>query len=657
MRSSLIVAIIVIASGASIYRWHRTDTRPPLQDEAIRLRASLHCLEDLQRPIAERFSSLALKRFDSSPPLLYLLTLPFYLTAGTDKGAAGTTNILFVSLLILSVYGIGRRLYTETTGLIAAMLIASYPVIVGLSKFYLVDIPETAMAGLAAYAALRVATSPSPSRSILLGLACGAGLLVSYSFVIYFAGPLAYLLFSSERKLLSTSSLAARRRNILLGAGATALVAGPWYGVHLPKLISALGGAAWGFPSAAAFFKSLLFYPCAFIAALLLPMTLLFLVGLVAVLMRRKPVLLPALWLLVPMVLLLPVEQKTPRALIPVLPAAALLTAAGISMMRAAPVRRVLTGAAIVVAALNFIALNLGLPWGMGARVLAVPLLGRKCASCITPPGKASSLGTTLRDIGPPQREDWALTKILSDVVTLGEVAPEHAATLGWFIAPHPRFNRYSLLYYIDQGRYPINWARPDEAGFILSRLVTDSQRRRVDAWGKPWASLQKLDQYPLPDGSEAALYRISVNRRRRYAASDMPLDTGEKGIEDAAASRGLARFADRDKSAAGALVRGPGHPLEKGAYRLLAKLKYDRPRGSGALAEIELSASGTDKPIAARELNLSELGESGRYNPAQLDFEMPGRDRVDVRIIHKGRADLWIDSIDIIPLSSGAPM
>ena len=388
IRSPLILATFVIACGASIHYWHRIDTRPPLQDEAIRLRASLRCLDDLHLPLAERFSSLALKSFDNSPPLLYLVTIPFYLLAGTDRGAAEMVNVLFVSLMILSVYGIGRRLYTETAGLIAAALLASYPAIVGLSKFYLADVPETAMVTLAVYAALRATSTPRTSRSILLGLACGAGLLATWRFAIYFAGPIAYLLLSSEKKLLSTSSLAARRRNLLLGGGAAALVAGPWYGVHLPELISSISGVRWGFPSSTAFLKSLLFYPCAFIAILLLPMTLLFLVGLAATLMRRKAVLLPALWLLVPMVLLLPVRQKTPRALTPVLPAAALLTAAGISMMRTVPLRRGLMGAAMTVGALNFIAINLGLPWGVGAHLFAIPLLGRKCAPCITPSGE-----------------------------------------------------------------------------------------------------------------------------------------------------------------------------------------------------------------------------------------------------------------------------
>ncbi|MEJ2744640.1 MAG: glycosyltransferase family 39 protein, partial [bacterium] len=531
IRSPLILATIVIACSTSIHQWHRADSRPPLQDEAIRLRASLHCLDDLQRPIAERFSSLALKSFDHSPPLLYFITLPFYLMAGTDRGAAGMINAFFVAVLILSIYGIGRRLYTETAGLIAAALTASYPAIVGLSKFYLADVPETAMAALVAYAALRAKAAPRPSWSVLLGLACGAGLLISWGFIIYFVGPLAYLLASSERKLISTSSLAARRRNLLFGAGAAALIAGPWYVIHLPEMTSALGGVRWGFPSATAFFKSLIFYPCAFIATLRLPMTLLFLAGLVAVLMRRKTILLPALWLLVPMALLLPVRQKTPLALTPVLPAAALLTAAGITMVRTAPVRRGLTWVAMVVGALNFIALNFGLPWGMGARVLAVPLLGRKCASCIKHAGETSHSRTTLRSIGPPRREDWALKDILSDVAALGEGTPERKAALGWFIAHHPRFNRYSLLYYIDQGKYPIEWARPDEAAFILSRLVTDRQRLQFDEWGKTWALLQEIRRYPLPDGSEAVLYRVSTSRRRHYEASNLPLDTGEKGV------------------------------------------------------------------------------------------------------------------------------
>lgn len=656
MRSPLILAAIVAACGAGIYHWHRSDTRPPLQDEAIRLRASLDCLDVLRRPAGERFPSLALKCLDGSPPLVYLVTIPFYLTAGAGREAAGMVNAAFVSLLILSVYGIGRRLYTETAGLLAAMLAASYPAIGGLSKFYLADVPETALAALAVYAALRATATPRASRSILLGLALGAGLLVAWGFAVYCAGPVAYLILSSERKLLSTSSIKARRRNLLLCAGAAALVAGPWYGVHLSEPAASIGGLRLGFPSAAAFFKSLLFYPCAFMSLLLLPMSLLFIAGLVAAVMRRKAVLLPALWLLVPMLLLLPVRQKTPRRLIPALPAAALLTAAGISALRTAPLRRGLTSAAMAAGGLNFLALNFALPWGMGAAVLPAPLLVRKCAPCMAPPGGASSPVTTLSDVGPPRREDWALDKILSDAVTLGGGTPARKAALGWFIAPHRRFNRHSLLYYMDRGGYPIGWVGPDDATLILSRLVTAPQRRQFDEWGKSWAILQRLKRYPLPDGSEAALYRVSASRRRHYKAAGMPFETGEAGIEDAASSEGLVRFADRDKSAAGALVRGPGDPIEKGSYRLLVKIKYDRPKGGGPLAGIEVRASRAAGPIAGRALNAADLGGSGGYNPVQLDFEMPERDRADIRIMHTGRADLWIDSLDIIPLSAGAP-
>jgi hypothetical protein len=657
MRPSFILAIIIIACGVSIYQWHRSDMQPPLPEEALRLRASLHYLGDLQRPLKERLSFLLFKRYETSPPLVHVVTIPFYLVGGTDKSVAGMVNILFVSLLIISVYGIGRRLYSETVGLTGAALVASYPIIVGLSKIYVPDIPETTMVTLAMYAALRAVASRRSSWSILLGLICGAGMLIAWHFVIFCVGPLMYLLLSADRKLLSPAPLTARRRNLAFGAGAAALVAGPWYCAHSTRAIASLARGAWGIPSAAALFKSLLFYPCAFLTTVLLvPMTLLLLAGLTIAVVRRKASLLLILWLFVPMILLMPARQKTPRLLMPVLPAAALLTAAGASMVRTGSLRNGITGAAVAVSALNFLAINFGLPWGQSTIFLAVPSLRQKCASCLPLPLEPFRAEFPFSGIGLPRHEDWALKKILSDIATLGEGTSGHRATLGWFISPHPRFNRYSLLYYIDQGGYPVRRVPPDEAQFILARLVTAAQRQQLSEWGKSWALLQKLKNYPLPDGSEAVLYVASVSRRRHYGAPDMPFETGEERVEDPASSSGLARFADRDKSIPGAMVKGPYHPLEKGAYRLLVKLKYDRPKGREALARMEVRARKRDEPLASRDLNLPELGESGCFNPVRLDFEMPGRDRVDIRILHTGRADLWIDSIDIIPLSARTP-
>jgi hypothetical protein len=253
----------------------------------------------------------------------------------------------------------------------------------------------------------------------------------------------------------------------------------------------------------------------------------------------------------------------------------------------------------------------------------------------------------------PPRHEEWPLEGILQDITTFGQAPQDQKVKAGYFLCGHLCLNRYNLLYYTELGKYQITWVTPDRAQFIITLLATEKQRQKFGEWSYPWLHLQRLKSYILPDGLKAVLYHTSLTRRRHYDAHKLPSDTGEARVEDASSSSGLARFAHRDTSPAGAMVRGPYHPLGKGTYRLLVKLKYDRPKGREALARLEVRGRKTEKPLASRNLILPEIGEAGYYNPLQLDFEMPELDRPDIRIIHTGQADLWVDSIDIVPLSA----
>jgi len=54
-------------------------------------------------------------------------------------------------ILALSVYGIGKILYTRNAGLIAAFLVSCYPIIVSMSREYIISVMLTAMTALAYY--------------------------------------------------------------------------------------------------------------------------------------------------------------------------------------------------------------------------------------------------------------------------------------------------------------------------------------------------------------------------------------------------------------------------------------------------------------------------------------------------------------------------
>ena len=662
MRSPVILSILIVICALAISLWHRLDTLPPHHDESRHLLASLHYFNDLGQSPKERVASLAFKRFESYPPLMYIITIPFYAVAGVSKDVAGMVNILFMAIMILSVYGIGRRLYTEEAGIAAAILATCYPIIVGISKRYVLELPETAMVSLCIYTALRTEGFRKNSWSLLLGVICGMGMLTEWHFPIFCAGPLVYMLiYPHERSLLSPPLSSKRLANFLICMSAALVLSLPWYAYNFARVRAFIIGnitlPARLTPPPVSSVSGLLYYPYAFLDTMLLvPMTILFLIGLITTVSKKKtsPVLI--LWILVPLAVLTLIRQKQDRYLTPVVPAAAVLTAGGLSLITQKLLKKILICAAFGISALNFILLTFPLPWRDIDISFRLPLYDPTYYSWARP--RAEIVRTELPSYGmrPPRHEEWPLESILHDIATFGQGTQDQKVKAGYLLCGHLCLNRYNFFYYTELGTYQIKWVNPDRAEFIITLLATEEQKQQFRKWSYPWLHLQRLKSYILPDGLEAVLYHASLTRRRHYDAHELPSETGGARVEDAASSAGWARFADRDKSAAGAMVKGPYHPLGEGTYRLLVKLKYDRPKGRDTLARMEVRDRKIGKPLASRNLTLPDLGESGFFSPVQLDFEMPERDRVDIRVIHTGQADLWVDSIDIIPLGTGTP-
>ena len=630
-RSWLILLLIAVLSAVGISWWHRGDTLPPLKDEAEHLRAGLRWQAILAAPIRERPRLLAARLASDPPPLLYAASVPLRACGVAPGPAGGIVNAVCIALLLASVFGIGSILHGEGTGAAAAALAVSYPLALCLPRYYLPGTAETALAAAAVYAALRAERSRRVSWHLALGLAFGLGMLAAISFPLFAAPPVACVFFAPRRTLRYRGSRARRSGLLAAAAGVAAMAAAPWYALHagswrllLPRLSP--GG--------------LVRYPCALLdSAIFLPLAALFLAGLVSAILRRRAD--PALiaWFFIPLLALGLSGAGDPRIFAPALPAAALITAAGIAMLSRPAARAGLIAAAAIAATLNSAALtfpltrkpiDISLPlWTRDFRVVVI----RGVIPC--------------GEMGPPRRENWRLDEIMREIAGR---AGAGQVSLGWFIAPHPRFNRAGILLCIEAGGYPVVWTHPRYADFILTRILTGGQREQLRRFITPWLHLEKLNAYPLPDGSVAELNRAGLTRRRRYDARDLPAETGDAGVPDETASCGWARHADRDTSPPGALVKGPGHPLEPGAYRLTVRMRCARAKAGVPLVRIAALAGEGTVTLASRELSLPGGGDSGGYRAVDLHFDMPGREPLDVRVIHTGAADLWVDSLSLEP-------
>jgi len=100
-----------------------------------------------------------------------------------DIGVIG--NSFYMVIMALSIYGIGKILYTRNAGLIAAFLVSCYPLIVSMSREYIISVMLTAVTTLAYFLFLKSENFENKRYSILFSLIYAVGLMVKWTFFIY----------------------------------------------------------------------------------------------------------------------------------------------------------------------------------------------------------------------------------------------------------------------------------------------------------------------------------------------------------------------------------------------------------------------------------------------------------------------------------------
>ncbi len=140
-------------------------------------------------------------------PLVYLFTVPFFNLLGTSEDAAITVNLLFLGILIIATYGLGRFLFDRITGLWAASFCLVVPFLIELRLDYLLDFGLVAMV-TATFLGLTVwresGFSQGKNYSVwswvwasLTGLGLGLTILTKPTGILFLAVPLAWVLIET----------------------------------------------------------------------------------------------------------------------------------------------------------------------------------------------------------------------------------------------------------------------------------------------------------------------------------------------------------------------------------------------------------------------------------------------------------------------------
>ena len=394
-RAAPVVALVLLIAAAALSNqlWLAADDTPlPGADPYSYLARLLDFRHELAGG-AGLGDALAALSHNGRPPLYQLATLPLLLAFGPSEDALTAVNLAVLALLGAATFALGRRVAGPWAGVLAAALALSYPPVLHLARTYL---PHLAAAACGAWSLALLAAlvdERSPGRALLLGLSLGVGLLVHPSFLWAVAVPtvlfgIVVALDPDRRGWRAAGELFRRpgagaawrrrlahpllARGLLPGAALAALVAVPWYAsigrpvVDLQGLLTSDAFIAYrGFERFATAFHDVPpgfgWYARTAPAALSWPLAVAIALG-AAVCALRLPRRAAVPLVAVAATYTLLAVQPTLSWIYPplALPAAAVLSAAGLAALRPRPLAA--TAAAVAVA--SALLAQIYVPWG-----------------------------------------------------------------------------------------------------------------------------------------------------------------------------------------------------------------------------------------------------------------------------------------------------
>jgi 4-amino-4-deoxy-L-arabinose transferase-like glycosyltransferase len=180
------------------------------------------------------------------PGFIILMILPFLLF-GSSPQAGLITNLVLWPVLLLSVGDITSRLYGRRAAVLAMVITASTPLIVGLSHEVLEDFVLTTVVALSIAVLLRTNVFASLRASLVLGVLLGIGMCTKLTYVGFIIGPVGVVAVRgavlAAREFKSPELRSQARRRLIsasVAMGLCALISVAWYLPHLTPTLAYL---------------------------------------------------------------------------------------------------------------------------------------------------------------------------------------------------------------------------------------------------------------------------------------------------------------------------------------------------------------------------------------------------------------------------------
>ena len=543
----LMIIIVWIFGGNLI--WMLLDIRPPSYDQGLHLFRTFNYWEAMSSGSADWWQDV-LNVEPFYPPFYHLSLIPLAWIFGFSLDIGVIGNSFYMVIMALSVYGIGKILYTRNAGLIAAFLVSCYPLIVSMSREYIISVMLTAMTTLAYYLFLKSENFENKKYSLLFSFVFAAGLMVKWTFFIYIlpavlAGlwgekidlrdrviqftyyfgmiaalliiPFFILIIGEQRwialtlefflilalvKNFSKAALSTQKAiNLISLSCISVLICFPWYAHNLINIL--IGMSKFAFPGYALKFDITSgipiwgYYIVAMITQMGWPLLVIFVTTFLFYIFKKDRFNWTLFcWVVFPLIVFTFVDNKGARYTMPALPAMALVTAVVLTQVKNIPLRKILysiTGA---------VALTTIIYTGFIAAPAFLPYLGKG---------------------NLPITQSWPINLILNDIIE--EAKPDKGEYLTVrTLANYAYFQRGAFRDFAAFRELPIVMKGVkrnvgEMTDFFITRSGDFSRQsanaiNAINLLTKDPAltkTFKLFRSYPLPDGNKGLLYKFDM--------------------------------------------------------------------------------------------------------------------------------------------------
>lgn len=525
----LFLLLVLFLYGINIYYLISADFTPPMWDEAVHLRDSLVFHNILTNPsqinlkvirdiIGKSEKYPLIRPSGYYPPFAPILTSFLYCPFGTSIRVAIMSNIVFLFILVPSVYKIGTLMFNRNTGLLSCALILLFPIVLSHSVVYMPDLPLTSMVAFGVFTLIKSEYFKNTKFSIISGFSFGLGMLTKWTYLFFVLGPIFYLVFKalySGDWVKEPWYLRKSLRNIILFVVTSIVTFGPYYFPILPTLIGETfkyshGALAHG-PDSLFSFASVLFYPVALRKDMITPFGLILLIiGMVLLSFSKSGYkTLLFVWTLVPyFIFTFVIQNKAPRYMMPWL----------------VPISLIISFCIGEIASINV----LGGSMKFGRYAIFLSLIIFAIFFCREDLKLKNSIISS-------SKEDWKINEMVSvleeDMINGKTNHSTHMPMYVGVIPDHYYINGQTLRYYVTLRELPLNVIKLqdytgtafeefvkkfDRYDYILTKSFSNieitSFQQSIDDMNKFFYShiddFEHLKTFHEPDGSEVSIFK-----------------------------------------------------------------------------------------------------------------------------------------------------